>query len=118
MKSKLSIVSNWLLLSTLLAIVSSCGNMSSVRNGKHFVSKSKETEEQTFGFLKDPALYQMHKQIIYESLKLLDNIKLYEPLKMELKKELISLMKILRMYRYCYALKVGKYNKMSAVNKS
>ncbi|MER3328700.1 MAG: hypothetical protein RIF34_03910, partial [Candidatus Kapaibacterium sp.] len=45
MKIKLSNIIHWLLLASLLAFLSSCGNMSSVRNGKYIVAKSEKIEE-------------------------------------------------------------------------
>ncbi|PKL79914.1 MAG: hypothetical protein CVV25_06445 [Ignavibacteriae bacterium HGW-Ignavibacteriae-4] len=45
MKIKLSNIIHWLLLASLLAFLGSCGNMSSVRNGKYIVAKSEKIEE-------------------------------------------------------------------------
>lgn len=45
MKIKLSNIIHWLLLASLLAFLGSCGNMSSVRNGKYIVAKSEKLEE-------------------------------------------------------------------------
>ena len=42
---KLSHIVHWLLLSSLLAIVASCSNMSSVRNGKYIVAKSEKKQQ-------------------------------------------------------------------------
>lgn len=45
MKIKLSNIIHWLLLASLLAFLGSCGNMSSVRNGKYIVAKSEKIEK-------------------------------------------------------------------------
>lgn len=45
MNIKLSNIIHWLLLASLLAFLGSCGNMSSVRNGKYIVAKSEKIEE-------------------------------------------------------------------------
>lgn len=45
MKIKLSNIIHWLLLASLLTFLGSCGNMSSVRNGKYIVAKSEKIEE-------------------------------------------------------------------------
>jgi len=42
---KLSNIIHWLLLSSLLAILASCSNMSSVRNGKYIVAKSEKKQQ-------------------------------------------------------------------------
>ena len=45
MNIKLSNIIHWLLLASLLAFLGSCGNMSSVRNGKFIVAKSEKIKE-------------------------------------------------------------------------
>jgi len=45
MNIKLSNIIHWLLLALLFVFLGSCGNMSSVRNGKYIVAKSEKNEQ-------------------------------------------------------------------------